>query len=417
AGSLVFTGRLFRASSDGAVGVTFLSGYPTRDAYLLACWPSGGGAADHFWLTGVNAPLSGGARDLGVAASAGVWYRFRIEADSTASGTRLRVKVWAEGSPEPAANNIDIVDSAPSRLTGGRLGVWASRRGFKAADDLAANGSGTIVSNPTPTPPTTTPTPTPTPGPGSVVVQLTESGGPLPDGAYFNRDVRPGWTILGGTPPYSVTASLSGQPFASGGVVSAEGSYRLTVQATDTLGAASQASAAFTIDKTPPAFSNLRPESATILNTKSILFTGNVSPDAVSVTVGGASAFVSGGFFSFPNLALSEGNNLLALFATDRAGNVGTLSYSLSVDTVAPLVVITAPADRSVTRDTTVNVSGTVSDASATTVSVNGVSAVVTGSSFSGPGVPLSEGSNPIAAVARDAAGNIGRAQITVDRD
>src|SRR5262245_42031138 len=40
AGSLVFTGRIFRGSSDGAVGVAFLSGYPTRDAYyLLACWP------------------------------------------------------------------------------------------------------------------------------------------------------------------------------------------------------------------------------------------------------------------------------------------------------------------------------------------------------------------------------------------
>src|SRR5215471_14705638 len=418
AGTFIFTGRIWRSSSDGAVGVVFLSTYPARDSYyLLACWPSGGAGSDRFWLTGVDAALPGGPIDLGVNAVAGNWYRFRIQADVVSGGTRLRAKVWADGGTEPGNNNIDIVDAASTRLTGGRIGVWASRRGIKAADDLAATGAGVIVSNPTPTPSPTSPTPTPTPGPGSVVVQLTESGGPLSDGSYFNRDVRPGWTILGGTPPYTVAASLSGQAFAAGGVVSAEGSYRFAVQATDSKGAAGQSAASFTIDKTPPTFSNLRPESTTVLNSRSILFTGTVSADAVSVNVSGTTALLAGGFFSVPNFALSEGANTLALTAVDRAGNVGKLSYPLTVDTIPPVIAITSPADHFVTKDGSVNVTGSVSDASATSVTVNGITAVVTGSSFSASGVALTEGSNPITATARDAAGNTGHSQITVDRD
>src|SRR5262249_32923416 len=95
AGTFTFTGRIFRSSSDSAVGVVFLSSYPARSTYyLLGCWPSGSGTPDHFWLTGVGAPLPGGPLDLGVTAAAGSWYRFRIQADSVSGGTRLRAKVW-----------------------------------------------------------------------------------------------------------------------------------------------------------------------------------------------------------------------------------------------------------------------------------------------------------------------------------
>src|SRR5262249_15413103 len=176
---------------------------------------------------------------------------------------------------------------------------------------------------------------------------------------------------LGGTPPYTVAASLSGQAFAAGGVVSAEGSYRFAVQATDSKGVTGQSAASFTIDKTPPSFSNLRPESSIVLSSHSILFTGTVSADAVSVNVSGANALLAGGFFSVPNLLLAEGSNTLALSAVDRAGNVGSLSYPLTVDSIPPVVTITSPADRFVTKDGSVGVTGTVADASVTTMNVN----------------------------------------------
>src|SRR5215472_2101279 len=107
AGTFTFTGRIWRSSSDGAVGVVFLSSYPARTAYyLLGCWPSGAGTPDHFWLTGVDALLPGGPLDLGVTAPAGSWYRYRIQADSVSGATRLRAKVWPDGGTEPVNNNI-----------------------------------------------------------------------------------------------------------------------------------------------------------------------------------------------------------------------------------------------------------------------------------------------------------------------
>src|SRR5262249_13511902 len=92
-------------------------------------------------------------------------------------------------------------------------------------------------------------------------------------------------------------------------------------------------------------------------------------------------------------------------------------SYPLTVGSIPPVVTITSPADRFVTKDGSVGVTGTVADASVTTMNVNGVQAVVTGTSFTAAGVGLVEGNNPIIARARDAAGNTGQAQITVDRD
>ncbi|HMF08351.1 MAG TPA: Ig-like domain-containing protein, partial [Thermoanaerobaculia bacterium] len=437
-GALSVTGRMLRQSAQGAAGVVILSGYPLDDAYyVLGCWPSETGGPDHFWLAANGPSLAGSPVDLGVSASAGLWYRFRIDVETGGGGTRIRARFWPDGSAEPGDYNMDIVDTSAGRRTSGRIGFWASRRGFKAFDDLSASGGIASPPGPTPSPtpsvsqtppptatpggPSRTPTapgPTPTPPPGgALIVRLTESGHPLADGALFNRDVRPDWTIEGGAPPYSATATLSGKPFSEGNSVSAEGSYRLAVQVSDSRGAAAQAAASFTIDKTPPAFSNLRPLSSTILGSRVVAFSGNVSSDAVAVTVAGRTAVLSGGFFSLPDLALSEGGNTVALSAVDRAGNVGALGYPLTVDTTPPALTITSPADHAVTKDPAATVSGSVADASAVTVSVNGIAAAVSGSTFTATGVPLTEGSNPIQASARDAAGNASQAGITVDRD
>ena len=61
----------------------------------------------------------------------------------------------------------------------------------------------------------------------------------------------------------------------------------------------------------------------------------------------------------------------------------------------------------------TVTVTGTVNEL-VTGVTVNGVTATITGSSFTAAGVPLSLGPNTITATATDVAGNTASAQITV---
>ena len=62
---------------------------------------------------------------------------------------------------------------------------------------------------------------------------------------------------------------------------------------------------------------------------------------------------------------------------------------------------------------TTITVSGTVSGSPAT-VTVNGISATISGSTFSAASVPVSFGPNTVTAVATDAAGNSSSSAITV---
>lgn len=65
----------------------------------------------------------------------------------------------------------------------------------------------------------------------------------------------------------------------------------------------------------------------------------------------------------------------------------------------APVVVITSPGDGETVSGSPVDVSGTISDSSAT-VEVNGIVATVSDGTFTATGVPLDEGPNTITAVA-----------------
>jgi hypothetical protein len=64
-------------------------------------------------------------------------------------------------------------------------------------------------------------------------------------------------------------------------------------------------------------------------------------------------------------------------------------------------------------RAATITVTGTVNETVAS-VTVNGIAATVTGTTFSAAGVPLALGPNTITAIATDTAGNAASASITV---
>ncbi len=84
--------------------------------------------------------------------------------------------------------------------------------------------------------------------------------------------------------------------------------------------------------------------------------TGTVS-DALGtdrVTVNGRDAALDGvGGFELADLALAEGANTIVARAWDTAGNSGTRSIEIQVDTVAPSVVSTVPADGAIAVPTT----------------------------------------------------------------
>jgi hypothetical protein len=91
-------------------------------------------------------------------------------------------------------------------------------------------------------------------------------------------------------------------------------------------------------------------------------------------------------------------------------------TVKITAEAESPLVIaITAPANGHLTNTTPIQVTGTV-DSRATSVTIDGVTATVTGATFAA-NVPVKEGSNTITAVARTATGNVATASVTVMRD
>jgi hypothetical protein len=71
---------------------------------------------------------------------------------------------------------------------------------------------------------------------------------------------------------------------------------------------------------------------------------------------------------------------------------------------VVPVIVLDALA-QSLTNQRQLTVNGTITEANLTAITVNGVTATVTGNRFSAT-VPLTEGANAVRARAEDLAGN-----------
>jgi hypothetical protein len=113
-------------------------------------------------------------------------------------------------------------------------------------------------------------------------------------------------------------------------------------------------------------------------------------------------------------LELDDGFHTLVAQATDASGNTGSSLVTFIVDTTAPNVFITSPAPGFLTNLSDLAVSGLAEPGSS--VTVNGVAARASGSSFSAV-IRLSEGDNDITAIAVDAAGNSNRSSIRVRLD
>ncbi len=242
---------------------------------------------------------------------------------------------------------------------------------------------------------------------------------PVMEGALFNAPVALAVGVTDATTQAQTTqtTTLDGAPYA-GGAVSAEGSHRVEVVARDGAGNTATASVTFVLDTVEPVFSSLLPPAGTIGRTTPVTVSGQVSADTVTVTVGGQAAACSGGAFSLAGVALAEGPNDLLLVATDRAGNQGTATLRLVLDTTSPVVALSAPADGQLVGSLGVTVSGTATDANLDAVSVEGAPATVQpGGSFTRAGVALAEGPNVLTATARDKAGNSASASVHVVAD
>jgi hypothetical protein len=171
-------------------------------------------------------------------------------------------------------------------------------------------------------------------------------------------------------------------------------------------------------DDLPPSVTITSPAAGALVGTTSLSVTGTVADHTpVTVTVNGVAATVTNNTSYTATVPLpAEGSNLLTVQATDGASHVTTITRTVIRDTQTPVLSVAAPDDGSGTRDSSITVSGTVSDANPVSVSVNGTPLTVTGGSFGGP-VALAYGPNVLTTMATDGAGNAATDVRTVTRD
>ena len=174
-------------------------------------------------------------------------------------------------------------------------------------------------------------------------IDVTEGGGPLVDGALFNRDVVPVLDTTGGTAPITLEATLDGAPFTSGSIVSGDGLHLLQANAEDADGHNAEIALQFTIDTLAPIFVSVFPPEGFVTSSSAVVLSGEVS-GATTLTVNGTPVAIVNNLFSSDPLPLAEGAQSFLLVATDLAGNPTPLARSIVRDSLSPGVTISQPA-------------------------------------------------------------------------
>ncbi|MBK5274744.1 MAG: hypothetical protein JJE30_06805, partial [Desulfuromonadales bacterium] len=219
-----------------------------------------------------------------------------------------------------------------------------------------------------------------------------------------------GWTA---SAPASVTAVAGSNTYYAwakdaAGNVSAVKSASVTVTTTST-------------DTTKPTLTISSLANGSYTNKVTLNVSGNASDTGgiTSLTVKGQAVTVNpDGSFSSA-LTLAAGANTITTIATDNAGNQQVDTRSVTYDANAPVLTVSAPADNSTTIQSFITVTGTISETSTVSVSVNSGSpqaAVISGSGFSAT-VNLVPGINTIDITTTDLAGNTANAKRTVISD
>lgn len=142
-----------------------------------------------------------------------------------------------------------------------------------------------------------------------------------------------------------------------------------------------------------------------------------VDPDTITVKIDNGSAVSTGitktpsgkGYTCSytPESALGDGSHTIYINASDHDGNAAIQqSVQFTVDTVAPTLNLTSPADNLKTNEDTVTVSGTTNDATSSpvTVTINGDPVTVQSNGSFSKAVTLTEGENTITVIATDSA-------------
>ncbi|WP_161498984.1 Ig-like domain-containing protein, partial [Cryobacterium aureum] len=227
----------------------------------------------------------------------------------------------------------------------------------------------------------------------------------------------------------TVTVTVAGQTLATrvveGGTWSVtaaalvEGEHTITVSITDVAGNTGTATQSLALDTTVPSLVITGGSSLTTADGTPMISGTTDAPvgTTVAVRVAGqtlATRVVEGGTWSVTAAALVEGEHTVIVSITDVAGNTGTATQSLALDTTAPSLVITGGSSLT-TADGTPMISGTTDAPVGTTVAVRVAgqtlaTRVVEGGTWSVTAAALVEGAHTITVSIKDVAGNTGTA-------
>lgn len=150
-----------------------------------------------------------------------------------------------------------------------------------------------------------------------------------------------------------------------------DGSHTIKIDATDNDGnAATQKSVTFKIDTVPPTLSVTAPTNGLVTNKAACTVTGttnDVTSSPVTVTVklnsGTAEAITVNDNGSFSKaLTLVAGSNTITVIATDSAGKSTTVTRTVTLDTVAPVISAVTITPNPVDAGKTYVISVTVTD-------------------------------------------------------
>ena len=176
-----------------------------------------------------------------------------------------------------------------------------------------------------------------------------------------------------------------------------------------------------TLDTLVPVIAILHPQTGDATAGASIDVLGQVHDESVvTVVVGTTPADVQGDSFrATVRLGAGPVEHIVAT-ATDAAGHTSEAFVDVTIDRLAPVAHITSPLSEAYLKGPTIDVRGTVSDASSVSVEVNQQPAAVSGPSTDATFwavVPVVDGRIRIEATAHDAAANTGGDGVWVNVD
>lgn len=185
----------------------------------------------------------------------------------------------------------------------------------------------------------------------------------------------PATMIAPSTWSYTVSSLTSGDNLIR---VSASLSGKVTSSATVTI----------TVKPAPGLTLFMVPDGSTV-SSPLLSVNGETDPDITTVSINGQQSAVSNGTFS-RSIMLTGGSNTITVSLTDALGSTTTRIRNVTYDPVTPAFAITSPSAGAVMNSLApLQVQGTFSGSAGSTIRVNGVSAVINGTTWRATVTPI----------------------------